>query len=94
MADIVAPAHPILTGVAGAWPPLLGYNKAALRDGADLVARVGDDPLIAAAHYGKGRGVAFASDCGPHWAPPPFVEWAGYSRLWNGIVGWAAGHIG
>jgi uncharacterized membrane protein len=94
VAKVTAPAHPIVANVKGDWPALLGYNKAALRDGADLVARVGDDPLIAAGHYGKGRGVAFSSDCGPHWAPPPFVEWQGYAPLWNGIVGWAAGHIG
>ena len=37
------------------------------------------------------RSVAFTSDCGPHWAPPDFVEWEGYGRLWNQIAGWAAG---
>ncbi len=94
VAQVTTPSHPIVAGVTGGWPALLGYNKAALRDGADLVVRVGDDPLIAAGQFGSGRSVAFASDCGPHWAPPPFVEWSGYAPLWNGIVGWAAGHIG
>jgi uncharacterized membrane protein len=94
VAEVVAGAHPIVAGVQGDWPALLGYNRAVLREGADLVARVGDDPLIAAGRFGKGRGVAFASDCGPHWAPPPFVEWAGYGALWNGIADWAAGRIG
>ena len=51
--------------------------------------RVGDDPLIVAGSFGKGRGVAFTSDCGPHWAPPPFVDWSGYAPLWNGIAEWA-----
>lgn len=91
-----APGHPILSGLPAApgdWPALLGYNRASLREGAELVARVGHDPLIAAGSFGKGRGVAFASDCGPHWAPPPFVDWAGYRPLWNGIVNWAAGRI-
>ena len=37
------------------------------------------------------RKVAFASDCGPHWAPPAFVDWPGYTTLWRQIVGWAAG---
>ena len=33
---------------------------------------------------------AFASDCGPHWAPPAFVEWEGYAPLWRQLAGWAA----
>ena len=32
---------------------------------ADVVAKVGEDPLIVAGQIGKGRGVAFTSDCGP-----------------------------
>jgi uncharacterized membrane protein len=84
-------AHPIVTGLGGEWPALLGYNRVVLKSGAQLVASVGADPLIAAASFGKGRAVAFTSDCGPHWAPPPFVEWPGYARLWAQIAGWAAG---
>ena len=51
------------------------------------------DPLIVAGAFGKGRSVAFTSDCGPHWAPPPFVEWAGYRKLWPQIAAWAAGRL-
>ena len=90
---VAAPDHPIVAGVSGDWPALLGYNRAVTKPEAALVATVDGDPLIAAAEFGKGRGVAFASDCGPHWAPPPFVEWAGYGPLWNGICDWAAGRI-
>lgn len=85
--------HPIVAGVSGDWPALLGYNRAALREGADLIVSVDGDPLVAAQSFGKGRGVVFSSDCGPHWAPPPFVDWAGYAPLWNGICDWAAGRI-
>lgn len=85
--------HPIVAGVSGDWPALLGYNRAALREGAELIVSVGGDPLVAAQSFGKGRGVVFSSDCGPHWAPPPFVDWAGYAPLWNGICDWAAGRI-
>ena len=56
-----------------------------------MFAAVDTDPLIVAGNHGAGRSVAFASDCGPHWAPPPFVEWSGYARLWQQLVGWAAG---
>ncbi len=83
--------HPIVAGLPVEWPALLGYNRIAARPGAEVVAKVGEDPLIVAGTHGKGRAVAFASDCGPHWAPPPFVDWAGYDPLWGGIVDWAGG---
>jgi uncharacterized membrane protein len=83
--------HPIVAGLPGTWPKLLGYNRLIARDGARVVATVGADPLIVAGTHGKGRAVAFASDCGPHWAPPAFVEWDGYAKLWRQLVGWVAG---
>jgi uncharacterized membrane protein len=83
--------HPIVEGIAGDWPDLLGYNRVVAKPDAEVLARVGGDPLLVAGVFGKGRSVAFTSDCGPHWAPPPFVEWAGYARLWTGIANWAAG---
>lgn len=86
-------SHPIAAGLEGDWPDLLGYNRVSAKPGATLVAQVGEDPLIVAGQIGKGRGVAFTSDCGPHWAPPPFVEWTGYDRLWTQIADWAAGKI-
>jgi uncharacterized membrane protein len=81
--------HPIAAGLVEDWPALLGYNRIMPKDGATVVSTVGDDPLIVAGSFGKGRSVAFASDCGPHWAPPPFVEWQGYGRLWTQICDWA-----
>ena len=83
--------HPIVAGIGGRWPALLGYNRLTAKTGADVVALVGEDPLIVAGTYGKGRAVAFASDCGPHWAPPAFVNWKGYARLWAQIAAWTAG---
>ena len=83
-------SHPIAAGLKGEWPALLGYNRVTPKHGATLVATVGSDPLIVAGGLGSGRSVAFTSDCGPHWAPPPFVEWTGYARLWSQIAGWAA----
>ena len=69
---------------------LLGYNRVRPKPQATVVAEAGLDPLLAVWEFGRGRGVTFASDCGPHWAPPGFVEWEGYARLWQGIVGWVA----
>lgn len=85
---VVRSEHPIVAGVSGEWPHLLGYNRVTAKPGATVVATAGDDVLIAAGSFGKGRSVAFTSDCGPHWAPPAFVEWAGYAWLWTGIASW------
>lgn len=87
----VEKAHPILGGVAGDWPALLGYNQVVAKPGSEVVVSVGNDPLIVAGSFGKGRSAVFTSDCGPHWAPPPFVDWAGYATVWNGIANWVAG---
>jgi uncharacterized membrane protein len=84
-------SHEIVAGLPGEWPNLLGYNRIMAKPGATIVATVGNDPLIAAWEFGKGRSVAFASDCGPHWAPPEFVEWEGYAPLWRQLIGWAIG---
>ncbi len=88
---VADPGHPIVRGLNGQWPALLGYNRVSAKPGATVVATVGDDPLIVAGQFGKGRGVAFTSDCGPHWAPPSFLDWSGYPNMWQQIIGWAAG---
>lgn len=90
-ARLDAADHPIAAGLGGEWPLLLGYNRLVARPEATLVASVGGDPLIAAWQYGQGRAVAFASDCGPHWAPPEFLAWPGYARLWSQMAEWAGG---
>jgi uncharacterized membrane protein len=83
--------HAIVTGLPGTWPDLLGYNRVHARVEAQVVATVGDDPLIVAGSHGRGRSAAFTSDCGPHWCPPPFLAWPGYARLWQQLIGWVAG---
>ncbi len=85
------PGHPIVKGLAEPWPDLLGYNEVAAKPDAEVIVRVGGDPLIVTGTFGKGRSVAFTSDCGPHWAPPPFVDWAGYAPLWQQIAAWVSG---
>lgn len=92
----VAPAvlmedHPIVKGLSATWPTLLGYNRVRPRPEAELVVAVGQDPLIVAGRHGRGRSVAFTSDCGPHWCPPPFVSWDGYATMWAQLADWAAG---
>ena len=80
--EVSAPDHPLAANLPASWPPLLGYNRLNARPEATVVAVAGPDPLVVAWEYGQGRAVAFASDCGPHWAPPDFVAWDGYASLW------------
>lgn len=85
--------HPIVAGLGHNWPALLGYNQIIARPEASVVATVGDDPLLVAWAHQQGRAVAFASDCGPHWAPPEFLAWDGYGKLWSQMVAWAGGAL-
>ena len=87
--EIVDPAHPIVAGLTE-WPHFLGFNKSTLKPDAHLVARFGDQPFIAVHETGDGRSAIFSSDCGPHWGPPEFVAWEGYSKLWLNIATWLA----
>jgi uncharacterized membrane protein len=83
--------HPITAGLDERWPVVLGYNRVTARAEAEVLARVGEDVLLACRQAERGRTIAYTTDCGPHWCPPPFVAWPGYRRLWQQMVGWAAG---
>jgi uncharacterized membrane protein len=91
IAPRVVGEHAIVAGLEGQWPLVLGYNRVAARPDAQVLARVGDDVLLACREVGGGRTIAYTTDCGPHWCPPPFVQWPGYQRLWQQMVGWASG---
>lgn len=80
--------HPIVRGLEADWPALLGYNRFTTKPGGETVVTVGADPLVATWSYGRGRAMAFASDCGPHWAPPSFCSWSGYARFWANAAAW------
>ena len=88
---VLLPGHPIVAGLPGPWPALLGYNRVRPRDRRSRRRRRRDDLLIVAGEHGRGRGVAFTSDCGPHWCPPPFVDWPGYTTMWQQLVRWVFG---
>ena len=89
-------AHPILAGLEGEWPLLLGANEVVVKDipGVEVLASLpkedGGHPLLVTGEFGKGRTVAWTSDIGPHWLPNDFVAWPGYARLWKNILGWAS----
>lgn len=85
--------HPIVAGLEDEWPALLGYNQIIAKPDASVVATVGNDPLLVVWTHHNGRALAFASDCGPHWAPPEFLAWDGYGKLWSQMVAWAGGAL-
>ena len=87
---VVDPDDPIVAGLETTWPALLGYNRFGLRDGARLIAAVGEDPLLAVREVGRGRTLAWASDVGPHWCPDEFTAWPGYRTLFGRAVRWLA----
>jgi uncharacterized membrane protein len=90
-AEVLLPDHPIVQGMGGAWPALLGYNEVVARPEATVLARVGAHPLLAVRTVGQGRTLVWTSDIGPHWCPEPFVTWEGYGRLWLQALAWLAG---
>lgn len=93
---VVAPAgtHPILSGLQGEWPLLLGANEVTVkaRGGVDVLASLppeqGGHPLLVAGSYGEGRAVAWMSDLSPHWLPASFSDWPGYAVLWRNVLRW------
>jgi uncharacterized membrane protein len=94
-AEIVGPAdHPVLAGLEGPWPLLLGANEVRVKDqpGVEVLAKLpveeGGHPLLVVGGFGAGRTLAWTSDIGPHWLPTSFVEWRGYRRLWINVLAW------
>jgi uncharacterized membrane protein len=83
-------SHPVLDGIDGEWPYLLGYNRLVAKEGAEVPLSLGDDPLLALTQHGAGRVAAFASDCSPHWGSRDFLAWTHYARFWTQLVAWLA----
>lgn len=94
VAEVVQPGHPVVAGLDGPWPVLLGVNEVVVKDAPDVevIARLPDEqgghPLLVAGRHGAGRTLAWTSDIGPHWLPNAFVEWQGYRRLWIQSLDW------
>ena len=82
-------AHPALPGDRD-WPALLGYNKTGRLEVGEVLVEVAGDPLIAVRQTGEGRTGVFTSDLAPHWAPPEFLSWPGYSEVWTCLISWLA----
>jgi uncharacterized membrane protein len=83
--------HPITQGLDETWPELLGLNEVTARPGAMTLASCAGHPLLVVGGYGAGRSAAFTSDLAPHWAPPAFMDWPGYTPLFDRTIRWLAG---
>lgn len=88
---VIAPQHPVTTGLDTTWPYLLGYQTLTAKEDAEVLASIGGDPLVSVRRVGDGRTLAFASDISPHWAPRDFIDWPGYAVLFGQAVTWLAG---
>jgi uncharacterized membrane protein len=86
IAPRVVKGHPLVEGIDGAWPCLLGYNKTEAKPEGEVVVEIDGDPLIAAGDFGRGRSAVFTSDCSPHWAPPEFISWKHYRTIWENML--------
>lgn len=93
--NIKKPDHPIMKGIP--WqdcPVFEGFNRIFPKEGSDVLATIGEgedeSPLVVTWQFGKGRAMAFASDCSPHWAEY-FQPWEYYGQFWRQAITWLAG---
>lgn len=82
--------HLVLEGIEGEWPAFLGYNKFTARPEADVLVTIDEDPFLVVWDYLNGRSAAFASDCGPHWGPPDYLNWKYHDQFWDQLINWLA----
>ncbi len=85
---VLTSSSPILRGLDGGYPQLLGYDGTTAKSAAQTVlVTARDDPLLAQWQYGLGRSVAWTSDATGTWAKS-WVGWSGFSRFFSQLVGW------
>jgi uncharacterized membrane protein len=85
--------HPVIAGIEGPWPYLLGFNEVTPKPDSTVLLRTGPGvslPLLVVGEYDAGRTMAWTSDIGPHWLPDAFSVWPGYGRLWRQAFSWLA----
>jgi uncharacterized membrane protein len=88
-ACVVGADHPVMSGLPQThWPTLLFYNKVFPKPQAKVLLQYEADPILAVWDYGQGRSAAFAPDAAPHGAPPQFLQWEHFPRLWQQLVQW------
>lgn len=91
---LVDPDHPVASAWRDGAPELLGYNVVEPRPDAQVVARVGDDVLLATREVERGRSLVWTTDIGPHWCPQPFLDWDGFAPVVGSMLRWLSGQVG
>ena len=90
--EVMAADHPVLAGVPGGMPFVLGCNEVVAKPGATtlmaLPADQGGHPFLVIGEHGQGRTAAWTSDIGPHWLPQAVLDWPGFVPLWHNLLGW------
>lgn len=82
--------HPITKDLPITEPFVLtGYNRFKAKPNAKILAWIEDEPAIVVGEFGKGRSMAVATDCAPHWAGT-WLKWSGYNRFWVRCIKWLA----
>ncbi len=85
---ILTSTSPILRGIEGGLPQLLGYNGTTAKPAAQTVlVTARDDPLLAQWQYGLGRSVAWTSDSTGRWAKS-WIGWKDFAKFFSQMVGW------
>ncbi len=85
---ILTAQSPILRGIDGGFPRLLGYNGTTAKSAAQTILVTSrDDPLLAQWQYGLGRSVAWTSDSTGRWARN-WLAWDGFAPFFSQMVGW------
>ena len=86
---VLKPEHPIWSGIpVEDLPIFMGYNKTNPRQGAELLAIIGEeDPLLACWEVGQGRVMTLTSDAAPHWGSD-FIRWPYYNQFWAQVISW------
>jgi uncharacterized membrane protein len=87
---VMVPGHPIFADLPSRWPLFLGYNRVVAKEGAEVLATINGDPLIAVSKCGRGKTMAFTSDLAKHWGTD-FVAWKGYGAFWHNALLWLSG---
>ncbi|MDA4130263.1 MAG: glutamine amidotransferase [Thaumarchaeota archaeon] len=67
----------------------LGYNQIKDKPDSTILATYGNDPIMVVGSFGKGRTMAFASDCDLHWGGS-FVTSSNYVKFWRQSIRWLA----
>lgn len=88
--EVDTKSHEIFEGVPSVIDGILGYNQALPKKDCRVLAQYEGDPIITIGEFGKGRSIAFATDCAPHWCSVEFCESQGYKRLFQNMVKWMA----